>query len=142
MTVIQHGGIMAGDMNFPQELRYTKTHEWARKHANKVTVGISDYAQKEISDVVFVELPKIGNTVEQAKPVAVVESVKAAFDIYTPVSGRILHVNKELEINPALVNREPYGQGWFFEIEMSDPGQWDALLTAEQYEKMLKQETK
>ena len=133
---------MAGDMNFPQELRYTKTHEWARRRANKVTVGVSDYAQKEISDVVFVELPRIGNTVEQAKAVAVIESVKAAFDIYAPVSGKIVHANKELEINPALVNREPYGQGWFFEIEMSEPAQWDALLTVDEYQKMLKQESK
>jgi len=129
-------------MNFPKELRYTKTHEWAKKSGNRITVGISDYAQKEISDVVFVELPKVGNAVQQAKPAAVVESVKAAFDIYAPVSGKVLAVDTALESNPALVNQDPYGQGWFFEMEMSNPAEWDSLLTVEDYEKLLKQETK
>jgi len=129
-------------MHFPKELRYTKTHEWAKRNGNRITVGISDYAQKEISDVVFVELPKVGNAVQQAKPAAVVESVKAAFDIYAPVSGKVLAVDTALESNPALVNQDPYGQGWFFEMEMSNPAEWDSLLTAEDYEKLLKQETK
>jgi glycine cleavage system H protein len=129
-------------MNFPKELRYTKTHEWVRREGNYVTVGITDYAQKEISDVVFVELPKIGNGVQLAKPVAVVESVKAAFDIYAPVSGKVLKVSTELESNPALVNQDPYGRGWFLEIEMTNPSEWDSLLTAEDYERLLKQEAK
>ena len=126
----------------PADLKYTKTHEWAKRSGNRVTVGISDYAQQEISDVVFVELPKIGVVTAQAKPAAVVESVKAAFDIYAPVSGKVVAVDAELESNPALVNQEPYGRGWFFEIEMSNPAEWDSLLTAEQYEKILKQEAK
>lgn len=129
-------------MSFPKELKYTKTHEWSRKEGNHITVGISDYAQKEISDVVFVELPKIGTVVTQSKPAAVVESVKAAFDIYAPVSGKVSRINKELEQSPNLVNQEPYGQGWFFEIEVSSPAEWDGLLSAEQYENLLKQETK
>ncbi len=126
-------------MNFPKELRYTKTHEWAKKDGNRLTVGISDYAQKEISDVVFVELPKLNASGEQAKPIAVVESVKAAFDIYAPVSGKVTAANTELESNPALVNQDPYGKGWFFQMEITQPAQWDSLMTAEDYEKSLKQ---
>ena len=129
-------------MNFPKELRYTKTHEWARRDGHKITVGISDYAQKEISDVVFVELPKSGKAVEAAKPAAVVESVKAAFDIYAPMSGKVTSMNADLESSPALVNQDCYGKGWFFEIEISNPGQWDSLMTADQYEGHIKQETK
>ena len=129
-------------MNFPKELRYTKTHEWARLQSGKVTVGISDYAQKEISDVVFIELPKMGQDVEQSKPVAVVESVKAAFDIYAPVSGRVVKVNSELESDPGRVNQDCYGEGWFFEVELEDESAWQSLMTAEDYEKNLKQEAK
>ena len=129
-------------MNFPKELRYTKTHEWARRSGNKVTVGITEYAQKEISDVVFVEVPKPGIAAAQAKAVAVVESVKAAFDIYAPVTGKVSQSNPELESNPGLVNQDCYGKGWFFELEMSQAAEWEALMTAEQYEKSLKQEAK
>ncbi len=125
-------------MNFPKELRYTKTHEWARKEGNKITVGISDYAQKEISDVVFVELPKPAQNGQQAKPIAVVESVKAAFDIYAPVSGKVTKVNADLESDPGRVNGDCYGNGWFFEMELANEAEWQALLTAEEYEKILK----
>ena len=129
-------------MKFPKDLNYTKTHEWAKKNGNFLTVGISDYAQKEISDVVFVELPKLGQIVTQGKAAAVVESVKAAFDIYAPVSGKITKVNSELESNPALVNDNCYESGWFFEIESSSPKEWENLLSAEVYENHLKQESK
>lgn len=125
-------------MKFPKELRYTKTHEWARKEGNKIIVGISDYAQKEISDVVFVELPKLSQTGQQGKPIAVVESVKAAFDIYAPVSGKITKANSELEGDPGRVNGDCYGNGWFFEIEMANEAEWQSLLTSEEYEKILK----
>lgn len=125
-------------MKFPKELRYTKTHEWARKEGNKIIVGISDYAQKEISDVVFVELPKLSQTGQQGKPIAVVESVKAAFDIYAPVSGKVTKANSELEGDPGRVNGDCYGNGWFFEIEMADEAEWQSLLTSEEYEKILK----
>ena len=124
-------------MKFPKELRYTKTHEWARKDGNKITVGISDYAQKEISDVVFVEVPKLEQTAQQAKPVAVVESVKAAFDIYAPVSGKVSKVNSELESDPGRVNQDCYGSGWFFELEGVKDAEWQSLMTAEEYEKSL-----
>ncbi len=125
-------------MKFPHELRYTKTHEWAKKENNKITVGITDYAQKEISDVVFVELPKVGQTCQQSKPIAVVESVKAAFDIYAPVSGKITKVNSDLESDPGRVNGDCYGNGWFFEIETAADSEWQALMTSESYEKILK----
>jgi glycine cleavage system H protein len=107
-----------------------------------VTVGVTSYAQQEISDVVFAELPKVGMEVLQGQAVAVVESVKAAFDIYTPVSGKVLGINTALETDPALVNRDPYGTGWFFEMELSKPAEWDDLMSAENYEKMLKQDVK
>ena len=129
-------------MNFPKELRYTKTHEWVRRNGNCVTVGITDYAQKEISDVVFVELPKAGREGQQAKPIAVVESVKAAFDIYSPVSGKVVKNNSALETNPGLANQDCYGDGWFFELEAANAAEWESLMTAEQYENHLKQETK
>ena len=121
-------------MEFPAELRYTQTHEWARRSGNRIRIGITEYAQHEISDVVFVELPKISAAAAKSKPISVVESVKAAFDIYAPVSGKVGEVNKVLESDPGLVNKEPYGRGWFFEIEMSNPSEWDTLLTADQYQ--------
>ena len=121
-------------MEFPAELRYTQTHEWARRSGSRIRIGITQYAQHEISDVVFVELPKTSVAAAKSKPISVVESVKAAFDIYAPVSGKVVEVNKVLESDPGLVNKEPYGRGWFFEIEMSSPSEWDTLLTADQYQ--------
>ncbi len=129
-------------MKFPKELRYTKTHEWAKLEGNRVKVGITDYAQKEISDVVFVELPKIGQAAQQGKPIAVVESVKAAFDIYAPVTGKVTKVNSELESDPGRVNADCYGEGWFLELEVVNDSEWKSLTGAEDYEKNLKQEAK
>ena len=129
-------------MNFPAELKYTKSHEWAKQDGNKVKVGISDYAQKEISDVVFVEVPKVGAECGAGKALAVVESVKAAFDIYAPVSGKVTAVNENLEGNPGLVNHDCYKDGWFFEIEMSDTAEWDALMDVTAYQEHLKTEVK
>lgn len=121
-------------MEFPAELKYTATHEWAKREGNVVRVGITEYAQHEISDVVYVELPKSNAEVTKGKNIAVVESVKAAFDIYAPLSGKIVKANKILETEPALVNQDPYARGWFFEIEMKDPSEWDALLDASAYQ--------
>ena len=129
-------------MSFPKELRYTKSHEWARQEGGKIMVGITDYAQNEISDVVFIELPKQGQLCEKEKPAAVVESVKAAFDIYAPVSGKIGKVNTELEANPAIVNSDCYGKGWFFEIEGASDADWNALMDSASYEAHLNQEAK
>jgi glycine cleavage system H protein len=128
-------------MNLPRDLRYSKTHEWARKLQDRIVIGITDYAQHEISDVVFVELPKVGQEVAQAKAISVVESVKAAFDIYAPVSGTVKSINTALESDPSLVNRDPYGSGWFFEIAPSEASEWDTLLTHNQYEEFLQQAT-
>lgn len=125
-------------MSFPEGLRYTKTHEWAKLEGNRVTVGITDYAQKEISDVVFVEVPKLNQTLEQGKPAAVVESVKAAFDIYAPVSGKVIKVNETLEGDPGIVNEAPYDKGYFFEVEVSDASEWEKLMSASDYEQSLK----
>ena len=124
-------------MDFPENLRYTKTHEWIVAEGLKAKVGVTEYAQKEISDVVFVELPKLGQAVQQAKTAAVVESVKAAFDIYAPVSGKITNANKNLESNPGLLNQSPYGDGWLFEIELSNPSEMNILLTAAQYNDLI-----
>ncbi|MCM8775901.1 MAG: glycine cleavage system protein GcvH [Candidatus Omnitrophica bacterium] len=127
-------------MNFPRDLRYTKTHEWARREGLVITVGITDYAQQEISDIVFIELPKTGSQVQAGKAVAVVESVKAAFDIYSPVSGKVVRINTDLETNPAVVNQDCYGEGWLFELEASNPAEWDGLLAVQDYENHVKQE--
>ncbi len=124
-------------MDFPRNLKYTKSHEWARREDTKVVVGITEYAQKELSDVVFVELPSVGQEVKQGRACAVVESVKAAFDIYAPVSGKVAGVNQKLEANPALINTNPYGEGWFFEIEPSNWDEFSRLLDSEKYESLI-----
>ena len=121
-------------MNIPRDLKYTKTHEWVKKEGDKVRVGITEYAQKELSDVVFVELPKVGQDALQGRAVCVVESVKAASDIYAPVAGKVLAINKELEIDPSLVNKDPYGKGWFYEATLSKPEELDSLLSSDQYD--------
>ena len=129
-------------MDFPENLRYTKTHEWIAVQGAKAKVGVTEYAQKEISDVVFVELPKVGQIVQQAKTAAVVESVKAAFDIYAPVSGKITGANKALEANPGLINQSSYADGWIFELELSSPAELNALMTAAQYRDVVQQTPK
>ena len=124
-------------MNPPTDLKYASTHEWTRAEGGVATVGITDHAQKELTDVVFVELPRVGQKVTAGKECAVVESVKAASDIYAPVSGEITAVNEELAGNPALVNTDPYGKGWFFKIKIGNPSELDHLLTAQAYEKSI-----
>ena len=124
-------------MNIPKDLRYVKTHEWAKKEGNNVRMGITDHAQHEITDVVHVELPAKGKKVEQGQPCAVVESVKSAFDIYAPVSGTIVEVNEKLSSNPELVNQSPYQDGFFVTIEASNIAEYDKLLSAEDYEKTI-----
>lgn len=126
-------------MNLPSELRYTKTHEWVRKTGDKLVVGITDYAQHEISDVVFVELPHVGQQMEQGKAISIVESVKAAFDIYSPVSGTVKAINTMLESDPGVVNQDPYGKGWFFELTPTKSTEWNDLLTKDQYEQVIRQ---
>lgn len=120
-------------MDFPQELRYSKEHEWVKVEGDTVTVGVTDYAQEQLGDVVFVELPKEGEKTEKGKGVAVVESVKSVSDIYAPASGEITEVNGEVEENPENVNKDTYGEGWMFKIKVSDPSELDELMDAKAY---------
>ncbi len=124
-------------MQIPAELLYTKTHEWARREGNDLVVGITAHAQEELRDVVFVELPKVGKTVKQGEPAAVIESVKAAFDIYAPVSGTISRVNEAVAKSPQEVNQDCYGQGWLFTITPSNPEELSTLLSSEDYKKQI-----
>jgi glycine cleavage system H protein len=122
-------------MEFPADLKYTKTHEWVKGDGTTVTVGVSEYAQKELSDVVYVELPAVGTDVNAGDSVCVVESVKAAFDIYSPLTGTITEVNDALENDPALVNTACYTDGWFFKMKATQTDEIDALLGVEDYSK-------
>ena len=124
-------------MNVPEDLRYTKTHEWSKQEANEVVVGITSHAQEELRDVVFVELPKVGRAIQQGEAVAVIESVKAAFDIYAPVSGTIARVNEAVTKSPQLVNQDCYGEGWLYAVTPSAPNELDALLPADAYAKQI-----
>jgi glycine cleavage system H protein len=120
-------------MNVPDELKFAETHEWIRVNDDIGTVGITDHAQAELTDIVFVEPPKIGRTVSAKEASAVVESVKAASDIYAPVSGQIVEANDTLSDNPALINTDPYGAGWIFKVRIADPSELDNLQNAEAY---------
>jgi len=119
--------------NVPQDLKYAKSHEWVRLEGQEATVGITDHAQHELTDVVFVELPALGKKVKAGETCAVVESVKTASDIYSPVSGEVTAVNKAVVDNPALVNTEPYTGGWFYKLRVSDGSEAGALMSPEQY---------
>lgn len=120
-------------MNIPDQLKYAKSHEWIELGGEEAKVGISDHAQAELTDVVYVELPEVGSQVAAGDAMAVVESVKAASDIYAPVSGEIIAVNEEVQNDPALVNTDPYGAGWLFKIRVEDSSQLADLLDAEAY---------
>ena len=120
-------------MLVPDDLRYAETHEWIRTEGGIATIGITDHAQAELTDIVYVELPQVGAALEAKQAAAVVESVKAASDIYSPVSGEVVEVNSELESNPALVNTDPYGSGWLFRVKLSDPEEVASLKTAAEY---------
>jgi len=119
--------------NVPSDLRYARTHEWARISGDTATIGITDHAQHELTDVVFVELPAVGAQLKAGAACAVVESVKTASDIYSPVSGQVLEVNQAVVDNPALVNSEPYGGGWFYKVKLSNPSEVGSLLSPEAY---------
>ncbi|KAB2663800.1 MAG: glycine cleavage system protein GcvH [Verrucomicrobia bacterium] len=117
----------------PSDLRYAKSHEWVRIEGDTATVGITDHAQHELTDVVFVELPAVGRQVSVGEACAVVESVKTASDIYAPIAGQIVAVNKAVVDNPALVNSAPFGDGWFFKLKISNSSGLDGLLTPDAY---------
>ena len=121
----------------PSDLRYAKTHEWVRVAGEYATIGITDHAQHELTDIVFVELPQMGRKLKAGESCAVVESVKTASDIYTPVSGEITAINDAVVANPALVNTDPYGEGWFFKLKLAKPEEAQALLTPDAYSKQV-----
>ena len=123
--------------NVPGDLRYAKSHEWVRVNGDTADVGISDHAQRELTDVVFVELPAVGRRLKAGESCAVVESVKTASDIYAPVSGEVVAANPQLAQHPELVNSAPYGEGWFFKIKLADPSELDRLLSPEDYLKQI-----
>ncbi|ALM89538.1 MULTISPECIES: glycine cleavage system protein GcvH [Alteromonas] len=127
--------------NIPTDLRYASTHEWVRPDGDGVfTVGISEHAQGLLGDMVFVELPDVGDTVSTGDDIAVAESVKAASDVYAPISGEVVGVNEELEDSPELVNSDPYGDGWLFKIKADDAEEVEGLLDAEGYENSIDEE--
>jgi glycine cleavage system H protein len=117
----------------PSDLKYAKSHEWVRVSGDSAVVGITDHAQHELTDIVFVELPEVGRKLKAGEACAVVESVKTASDIYSPLSGEVIEVNKAVVDNPALVNSEPHGGGWFFKIKLSNAAELAGLLTSDQY---------
>ncbi len=124
-------------MNTPTDLLYASSHEWVRLVGDIATVGISDHAQAELTDVVFVELPTVGRAVDAGDPTAVVESVKAASDIYAPVSGEIVEVNPDVENDPSLVNTDPYGRGWIFKLKVKNAADVSSLHDAAAYEALI-----
>lgn len=126
-------------MENPKDIKYTKEHEWIKVKNDTATIGITDFAQEALTDIVFVELPEIGKTVEQSKTAATVESVKSVSDIYAPASGEVIEVNEQLKEHPELVNQDPYGKGWLFKIKLSDKNEIDSLMSAEDYEKIAKE---
>lgn len=129
-------------MNFPNDLKYTKEHEWVRVEGNNATVGITDYAQKELGDIVFVDLPQVNSEVEQNSAFGVVESVKAVSDLYSPISGKVIKVNGGLSDTPEHVNNDPYGKGWMIVVEMKDKGELSSLFDASKYQAYVEEEEK
>ncbi len=127
-------------MEIPQDLKYTQEHEWIRIDGKKAVIGISGFAQEQLGDIVFVELPEVGSQVEQGSPFGVVESVKTVSDLYAPVNGKVTAVNKGLETNPERVNSDPYGEGWIVEIELSDETDIESLLDADAYTEQCQKE--
>lgn len=124
-------------MNFPENLKYTKDHEWLLVQGDAGTVGITDHAQGELGDVVFVELPAVGKTLKSGESFGTIEAVKAVSDLYAPVSGTVLEVNKDLAATPELVNKEPYGKGWMVKIKLANPAEVNSLLDVAAYKALI-----
>ena len=125
--------------NAPAGLLYSKEHEWVKLDGDVATVGITDYAQASLGDIVYVELPRVSATLTQSSSIGVVESVKAVSDIYTPVGGEVVGINAAIDGDPAAVNRDPYGEGWLFQVKLDDVNQTSELLSPEQYEQLTKE---
>lgn len=124
-------------MNIPEELKYTKQHEWLKAQDGVATVGITDYAQSELGDIVFVELPQVGDAVSQGEPFGTIEAVKTVADLFSPVSGEVWEVNPKIEEDPAVMNKDPYGEGWMIKVKMSDASQADSLLSPADYRALI-----
>jgi len=129
-------------MQFPADLKYTREHAWVRVEGTAATVGITDHAQKELGDIVFVETPQVGTALMQLKPFGVVESVKSVSDLHAPVSGAVTRVNATLAVTPELVNKDPYGAGWMIAIALKDSGELEKLMSAGEYENYVNEATK
>jgi len=127
-------------MEFPEELKYTEEHEWVMVEDETVTVGITDFAQDQLGDVVFVELPAVGTVVEAGKPFGVVESVKAVSDVYAPVSGEVVEINEELPDSPETINTSPYDDGWMIKIKLADAAELEGLMDADAYQEFVEEE--
>jgi len=128
-------------MEFPESLLYTKEHEWIKVEANEATVGITDYAQKELGDIVFVELPDVNEELEQSKRFGVVESVKTVSDLFSPLNGKVIEVNTSLEAEPELVNASPFENGWMLKLEIKNKEEIKTLLSAADYKKLVEEES-
>ena len=124
-------------MNIPDNLKYTKDHEWIKVNGDEATVGVTDYAQNELGDIVFIEVETVGETLDMEETFGTIEAVKTVSDMFMPVSGEVLEFNEELEQSPEIVNSDPYGKGWIIKIKMSDPGQLDELLDAAAYKELI-----
>jgi glycine cleavage system H protein len=127
-------------MSSPKELRYSEEHEWVKVEGDKVRIGITDFAQSELGDIVFVELPEVGKEIKADEPFGSVESVKTVSELYAPISGKIVEVNEDLNDNPEYVNESPYEKAWMIVVEPSDISQVDQLMTAEQYDEMISED--
>ena len=127
-------------MSYPDDVRYTPEHEWAKLERGVVTVGITSYAAEQLGDIVFVELPDVGRTLEPMKPFGVVEAVKTVSDLFAPLAGEVVEINGALADNPALVNQSPYGEGWMIRIKPSGPDPLKGLLSSDDYEKLLEEQ--
>lgn len=127
-------------LRFPEELLYSPTHEWVRVEGNRAVIGVTDYAQSELGDVTYLELPKVGDSIEAGQPFGVIESVKADEELFAPVSGTVVAINQHAVDHPEVVNNDPYGEGWLIVVEMTNPDELKTLMSAEQYRRMLEQE--
>lgn len=124
-------------MNFPDNLKYTKDHEWIQVEGDMATVGITDFAQHELGDIVYIEVNTVGENLEQEETFGTIEAVKTVSDLFMPISGEVVEFNDELEGNPETVNQDPYGKGWIVKIKMTDPTEVDALLDADKYKELV-----
>jgi len=128
-------------MQFPEDLRYTESHEWVREEGNTAVMGITDYAQSQLKDIVYVEFPQKGSTFKKGESIGVVESVKTVADLYSPITGKVTDINLSLKDHPQYVNQDPYGKGWIMKLEILQPEELKALLSAKDYQNSLKEES-